>query len=155
MKYLIILAILFSGNLFAVPNLGGELAEKTKYQYNYLDSDVSDTSTTLGALTYTLEAGKTYRITFMPKWHVGIGGSDYCVVEVKDGSTTIDFYRIYDTDAIMQGQGMGGLVHKMVNTSLTFVLSYGGTCFVFGDTTASETKVLVEELPSHEVYTGW
>lgn len=133
-------------------NLG--LVKKNKYQIKTLTSDVNADGE-LTDLDFVLESGKTYRVSIQARM-TGNNTDGSCAIEVRDSTTIIARLLSSPDDTVGVGIYSTSVIHTMSSTDLNFNLdSASANAGVNGDSTQSETFVLVEELNNIEVTTEW
>ncbi len=128
-----------------------------RWQKKYLtDATVSASTDPLTSMTFTLEAGKTYRITVQASITTADGGLGY--IDIKDTATTIarvgsdaGTAATDDADNIISTSA----IYTMTGTSLTFAFTESGNATLNGNSSNVNTWALVEELPYHLAYTAW
>lgn len=118
-----------------------QVREETKI----LSADVT-TNTTVSDLTFTLVAGKRYRI--LGNFFL-LASSSAASVTVLDGANTVGIIRMVFGPSGSDSQSIPFITnYTMTGTSLTFVTSSidGSPDTLLGDGTRAETFVIVEEL---------
>jgi hypothetical protein len=132
-----------------------------KWQRKNLTAD-STGDGELTDLTFTLEAGKTYRV--MAKFSIFVDDDDTDLsIEIQDGATVIsriDHNHSGQTDPLSSIlEYTQTFVFTAANGDLSFNKSgFAGTgtsSAVRGVANGSESYVVVEELPYHVEYSGW
>lgn len=132
-----------------------ESAERpTKWQIKTLSSLLTANGD-IAELEFTLEVGKTYRVTINGDLDADPTRGTISLA-VKDGATR--FASVQATDGL-QLQGVS-VIRTMTNTSLSIeaIGLTGGSSSdnrIVGDGTTDSTHVIVEELPNHEETTQW
>lgn len=125
----------------------------TQFRTKLLTADRTTTGV-MTDLSYTLEAGKTYRITgqFLCRNPAAVST---LIVDVKDGATVIASLT-YNESTNVDSSIVVTTIRTMVGTALTFdVTTNSNTSTVRGNNTLNRTFVIVEELPNHEVTVAW
>lgn len=127
-----------------------------KWQTKYLSANVNSTTNPVTDLTFTLESGKTYRISGV--FRLNSTDGTYAYVRALDGANTVGFVN-FDAGTQADDDGNASLgysvIYTMVGTSLTFQFVEETTGNLLGDGTKDATWVQVEELPYHVQTTGW
>lgn len=126
-----------------------------KYQIKTLAADQT-TDAVMSDLTFTLEAGKTYRITFNGESRLNTASDTSVACLVKDGSTQFGIIKSEHGSASVNNRVTWTIIRTMVNASLTFTTSSSSAnAFWLGNSDTLETFVQVEQLPNYELNTGW
>ena len=125
-----------------------------KWQTKYLSSDITSDQT-ISDLTFSLEIGKTYKITIVPLLKTNATDSSV-QLEVYDGAVQLADIVAVNSTAGTANTKQWTLIRTMTDTSLTFVSdSATANAFVAGDGTSKETFVTVEQLPHHRNTSEW
>jgi len=130
-----------------------------KYQQKFLASDITtqgiyaDTVAGNGAFKFTLEAGKTYRITFHMHCILTTGGD--VIITLHDNITPFAYVRHHDANAATIAETSDvTILRTMTSTSLRLYIDDNGEA-ITGNGTYTGTWIIVEELPYHITTTGW
>jgi hypothetical protein len=135
----------------------------TKYKVKTLAANLDGSANqnvyidTVGATSdfkFTLEVGKTYRITLCP-WLFDNTGSSQGRVDIKDNTTTIvSFSGGRGEDSLLSStQASISIIHTMSSTSLRFYFysKYADANIkLYGDNSLNATYAMVEELQDYE-----
>ena len=123
---------------------------KTPWQIKKLTGNITST-TTATDLSYTLEVGKTYRITLNAYANTNNGSLE---VFFKDGATSIAQWVGTDNGDSNKEYSVT-TIRTMTNAALTFDVSKSGTATIYGDNTLLKTHVIVDELSNYLVSATW
>lgn len=132
-----------------------EIAEytKTKWQKKLNPSNVSTDTTFLTFNNLTI--GKTYRVT--AKGFIQLDAGSVAQFRIYNGATEIDRIYFQNNTATSGMQHTAAVPKPFVATSTTLTaqsFNMSGGDLIFGGA-ESDTWVILEELPNHEVTTQW
>lgn len=144
----------FTSGATGTPTTEG-VFKKNRWQQKFLASDFS-TNSTITDLSYTLEAGKTYRFTF-----IGVitnATTDAFNILLRDDGVNFNVLTTANNSASTEvKQVCTTAIHTMTGTAFTVATSGlgGGATLINGNGTVVETHMTVEELNDYDVTAAW